>query len=174
MIIQIPALRNIIRKTILEAKDAHRTIHGDIVHSDSIECLEDICYRIEDAEYNRDSYQRGEATRSYYNGVLANLRKKKRRLEKLHASPIMELKSKKKDMASYEILKTQTPQMSNVLTKNLDMIISNDISDKSIGFDVDENEVNVITKDETLLLKKDKKIRIARQILKIISKNINK
>ena len=61
-----------------------------------------------------------------------------------------------------------------LLTKNLDMIISNDISDKSIGFDVDENEVNVITKDETLLLKKDKKIRIARQILKIISENINK
>jgi len=61
-----------------------------------------------------------------------------------------------------------------LLTKNLDMIISNDISDKSIGFDVDENEVNVITKDETLLLKKDKKIRIARQILKIISVNINK
>ena len=61
-----------------------------------------------------------------------------------------------------------------LLTKNLDMIISNDISDKSIGFDVDDNEVNVITKDETLLLKKDKKIRIARQILKIISENINK
>jgi len=61
-----------------------------------------------------------------------------------------------------------------LLTKNLDMIVSNDISDKSIGFDVDENEVNVITKDETLLLKKDKKIRIARQILKIISENINK
>ena len=61
-----------------------------------------------------------------------------------------------------------------LLTKNLDMIISNDISDKSIGFDADENEVNVITKDETILLKKDKKIRIARQILKIISVNINK
>lgn len=61
-----------------------------------------------------------------------------------------------------------------LFTKNLDMIISNDISDKSIGFDADENEVNVITKDETLLLKKDKKIRIARQILKIISENINK
>ena len=37
------------------------------------------------------------------------------------------------------------------------MIISNDISDKSMSFDVDENEVNVITKNETLLLKKDKK-----------------
>ena len=59
-----------------------------------------------------------------------------------------------------------------LLTKNLDMIISNDISDKSIGFDVDDNEVNVITKDETLLLKKDKKIRIAREIFKIIASNI--
>ena len=45
-------------------------------------------------------------------------------------------------------------------TKNLDMIISNDVSDKSIGFDVDENEVNVITLNETIFLKKDKKIRI--------------
>ena len=57
-------------------------------------------------------------------------------------------------------------------TKNLDMIISNDVSDKSIGFDVDENEVNVITLNETIFLKKDKKIRIAREILKIIAKNI--
>ena len=57
-------------------------------------------------------------------------------------------------------------------TKNLDMIISNDVSDKSIGFDVDENEVNVITLNETIFLKRDKKIRIAREILKIIAKNI--
>ena len=56
-------------------------------------------------------------------------------------------------------------------TKNLDMIISNDVSDKSIGFDVDENEVNVITLNETIFLKKDKKIRIAREILKIIANN---
>jgi len=60
-----------------------------------------------------------------------------------------------------------------LLSKNLDMIISNDVSDKSIGFDVDKNEVNVITKNDTILLAKDKKIRIARQILNIISLNIN-
>ena len=59
-------------------------------------------------------------------------------------------------------------------TKNLDMIISNDVSDKSIGFDVDENEVNVITLNETIFLKRDKKIRIAREILKIIANNTNK
>ena len=58
-------------------------------------------------------------------------------------------------------------------SKNLNMIISNDVSDQSIGFDVDENEVNVITKNETIFLKRDKKIRIARQILKIIYSNLN-
>ena len=57
-------------------------------------------------------------------------------------------------------------------SKNLNMIISNDVSDKSIGFDVDDNEVNVITSKETIFLKKDKKIRIAREIFKIIASNI--
>ena len=58
-------------------------------------------------------------------------------------------------------------------SKNLDMIISNDVSDSSIGFDSDENEVHVITSNETIFIKKDKKIRIAREILNIISININ-
>ena len=58
-------------------------------------------------------------------------------------------------------------------SKNLNMIISNDVSDASIGFDSDENEVHVITSNETIFIKKDKKIRIAREILNIISTNIN-
>jgi len=56
--------------------------------------------------------------------------------------------------------------------KNLNMIISNDVSDKTIGFDSDDNEVHVITKNETIFLKKDKKIKIAREILNIIALNI--
>ena len=60
-----------------------------------------------------------------------------------------------------------------LLNKKLDMIISNDVSDKSIGFDSDQNEVNLLTKSESIFLKKDKKIRIAREILKKISLNIN-
>ena len=63
--------------------------------------------------------------------------------------------------------------MQKLKSKNLDMIISNDVSDKSIGFNVDDNEVNVITCDEKIFLKKDKKIRIAREILKIIANNTN-
>lgn len=58
-------------------------------------------------------------------------------------------------------------------SKNLNMIISNDVSDSSIGFDSDENEVHVITGSKTIFIKKDKKIRIAREILNIISTNIN-
>jgi phosphopantothenoylcysteine decarboxylase/phosphopantothenate--cysteine ligase len=57
-------------------------------------------------------------------------------------------------------------------SKNLDMIISNDVSDKTIGFDSDDNEVHVITENETIYLKKDKKIKIAREILNIIALNI--
>lgn len=57
-------------------------------------------------------------------------------------------------------------------SKNLNMIISNDVSDKTIGFDSDDNEVHVITKNETIFLKKDKKIKIAREILNIIALNI--
>ena len=58
-------------------------------------------------------------------------------------------------------------------SKNLDMIVSNDVSNKSIGFDVDYNEVNVYTKNNKVFLKKDKKIRIAREVLKIVASNIN-
>ena len=32
--------------------------------------------------------------------------------------------------------------------KNLDLIVANDVSDESIGFDSDENEVTLITKKE--------------------------
>lgn len=66
----------------------------------------------------------------------------------------------------------ETNAKKKLISKNLNMIVSNDVSDKTIGFDVDENEVNIITKDESIFLTKDKKIRIAREILKIISCNI--
>ena len=43
--------------------------------------------------------------------------------------------------------------MQKLKSKNLDMIISNDVSDKSIGFNVDDNEVTVITCDEKIFIK---------------------
>ena len=71
-----------------------------------------------------------------------------------------------------ETSNVNTNAKEKLLSKNLDMIISNDVSNKSIGFDVDENEVNIITKYETIFLEKNNKIKIARQILEIINKNL--
>ena len=73
-----------------------------------------------------------------------------------------------------ETSNVNTNAKEKLLSKNLDMIISNDVSNKSIGFDVDENEVNIITKDETIFLEKNNKIKIARQILEIVNKNLAK
>ena len=57
--------------------------------------------------------------------------------------------------------------------KDLDMIICNDVSDSSIGFDSDNNEVHIITKDYEKKLRKTSKIRIAKEILKNIEPLIN-
>ena len=56
-------------------------------------------------------------------------------------------------------------------TKKLDLIIANDVSDKSIGFDSNENEVTLITSSEELLLDRDSKKKIAKKILEFISSN---
>jgi len=55
-----------------------------MVDKDSMECYNDVCMRIEDMTHTRDSNSRGTANRTYYNGVLSDLRKRRRRLEKLH------------------------------------------------------------------------------------------
>ena len=55
--------------------------------------------------------------------------------------------------------------------KKLDLIIANDVSDKSIGFDSNENEVTLITSSEELLLDRDSKKKISKKILEFISSN---
>lgn len=52
--------------------------------------------------------------------------------------------------------------------KNLNMIICNDVSDKEIGFDSDDNEVHLITHDNVIKLFKTSKLKIAKQIFKSI------
>ena len=59
-----------------------------------------------------------------------------------------------------------------LINKNLNMIIANDISDTSIGFDSDNNEVMIITQNESILAKKDSKLNIARNIIDLITKEI--
>ena len=77
-------VRSIIRRIIIESARMHRCINGDLVPEDSEECLNDLSFRIEDATYARNNMTGGTATRAYYNGILADLRKKRRRLEKRH------------------------------------------------------------------------------------------
>ena len=58
--------------------------------------------------------------------------------------------------------------------KNCDMIIANDVSNKSIGFDSDFNEVTVFYKDnkkEKLITKK--KSLISEEIVKIVNSRLN-
>ncbi len=54
--------------------------------------------------------------------------------------------------------------------KKLDLIIANDVSDKSIGFDSNENEVTLITSSIELLFNRNSKKKISKKILEFISK----
>ena len=57
--------------------------------------------------------------------------------------------------------------------KNLDLIVANDVSDKEIGFDSDENEVTLITLEEKQLIQKQNKRKISKNIIEFISGRIN-
>jgi len=76
-------LRNFIRQILNETKYAqHRCLDGSLVDHDSIECLIDVEKRLKDMLYHRDGYDRGTANRVHYNGLLSNLRSKRRKLLK--------------------------------------------------------------------------------------------
>lgn len=60
-----------------------------------------------------------------------------------------------------------------LLKKNLNMIICNDVSDKTIGFDSNDNEVHLITHDDVIKLSKTTKLKIAKQIIKSIESLIS-
>ena len=57
--------------------------------------------------------------------------------------------------------------------KGLDLIVANDVSNKEIGFDSDENEVTLITKTEQQLIPKQNKKKISKKIVEFISRRIN-
>ena len=57
-------------------------------------------------------------------------------------------------------------------SKNLNLIVANDVSDSSIGFDSNNNEVTLITEKEELKIPKTSKEKVARKIVQFISKNI--
>ena len=57
--------------------------------------------------------------------------------------------------------------------KGLDLVVANDVSDKSIGFDSDDNAVTLITKSRNLAIEKESKSKIAKRIIKLIAEEIN-
>ena len=54
--------------------------------------------------------------------------------------------------------------------KKLDLIIANDVSDSSIGFDSDENEVYLITENIEKKIEKISKKKLSRSIIEFIAK----
>jgi len=58
--------------------------------------------------------------------------------------------------------------------KNCDWILANDISDKSIGFDSDENQISIFYKNNTSeTLDKMKKSLIAKEIVNRVINKLN-
>ena len=69
-----------------------------------------------------------------------------------------------------DLIKNAEKKLSN---KNLDLIIANDVSNKEIGFDSDDNEVTLITKKEKYLIERQNKRKVSKKIIDFISRRIN-
>lgn len=60
-----------------------------------------------------------------------------------------------------------------LINKKLDLIVANDVSDKTIGFDSNDNEVTLITNSEKQILTKQNKKKISKKIIEFISERLN-
>ena len=69
-----------------------------------------------------------------------------------------------------DLIKNAEKKLSN---KNLDLIIANDVSNKDIGFDSDDNEVTLITEKEKRLIERQNKRKVSKKIIDFISGRIN-
>ena len=62
--------------------------------------------------------------------------------------------------------------LKKLVEKNLDLIVANDVSDQSIGFDSDENEVTLITKLEKKVIKKLPRKMYQKRLLSSLHKKV--
>ena len=69
-----------------------------------------------------------------------------------------------------DLIKNAEKKLSN---KNLDLIIANDVSNKDIGFDSEDNEVTLITEKEKHLIERQNKRKVSKKIIDFISGRIN-
>ncbi|MCB1645450.1 MAG: bifunctional phosphopantothenoylcysteine decarboxylase/phosphopantothenate--cysteine ligase CoaBC [Pseudomonadales bacterium] len=58
---------------------------------------------------------------------------------------------------------------SKLTRKNLDMIVANDVSNQSIGFNSDENETTIISRDDAVTLPMASKRNISANIIRVVS-----
>ena len=58
-------------------------------------------------------------------------------------------------------------------SKDLDLIVANDVSKKEIGFDSDENEVTLVTSADNYLIERQSKKKVSNKIIEFISERIN-
>ena len=64
--------------------------------------------------------------------------------------------------------------MKKLEEKNCDLIVANDVSDNSIGFDSDENQISIFYKDKKMEnLKKMSKSLVASEIVNRVIKKLN-
>ena len=68
-----------------------------------------------------------------------------------------------------DVIKNAREKLSS---KNLDLIIANDVSKTDIGFDSEENEVTLITSEDDYFISKDSKKAISKKIIDFISEVI--
>ncbi|MDG2061703.1 MAG: bifunctional phosphopantothenoylcysteine decarboxylase/phosphopantothenate--cysteine ligase CoaBC [SAR86 cluster bacterium] len=59
-----------------------------------------------------------------------------------------------------------------LIEKKLKLIVANDVSDKDIGFDSDENEVTIFSLNAKLVIKKEDKYKVARKLIEFIAKDL--
>ena len=59
-----------------------------------------------------------------------------------------------------------------LVRKGVDMIVANDVSDQTIGFNTDDNQVTLITKDSEHPLEKQSKVGVAVELLARIQDEI--
>lgn len=62
--------------------------------------------------------------------------------------------------------------LDKLMRKNLDMICANDVSQSSIGFNSDENAIQIYSKKGSVILHKETKLNIAHQLLTEIKKQL--
>lgn len=91
------ALKQRIRRVVTEVlsqnepMEYHRCVSGKMVPMDSLKCVNDLEFRIEDAAADRDACKTRTDARVHYNGLLKVLRRKLKQAKKMQPEVELEV-----------------------------------------------------------------------------------